>query len=162
MKNAYENNIEILKLFFKNLSEYINIENDKEKLYYYLNYIIETEEIEEVKLEKLFVDNFKRGYNMPTLAQKWYQQGVKEGIEKGIKKGLEKGKNIGLMEDIEEGEIIKQQEILIKLLSKKFGLNNKEKELIKSIKDKDKLDQAIDAFVFAENKEEVLNQLKKI
>ena len=136
MKNAYENNIEILKLFFKNLSEYINIENDKEKLYYYLNYIIETEEIEEVKLEKLFVDNFKRGYNMPTLAQKWLKKGI------------------------EEGEIRDKQQIFIRQLSKKFGLDDKEKELIKSIKDKDKLDKAIDAFVFATDKKEVLNELK--
>jgi predicted transposase/invertase (TIGR01784 family) len=29
---------------------------------------------------------------MPTIAEKWYQDGVKEGIEKGIEKGIEEGK----------------------------------------------------------------------
>ena len=78
---------------------------------------------------------------MPTLAQKWYQQGI------------EKGK----IEGIEEGEIIKQQEILIRQLSKKFGLAEEEQELIKSIKNKVKLDKALDLILDAKSKKEIFN-----
>jgi len=28
---------------------------------------------------------------MPTLARKWYEEGIQEGIEKGIEKGIKKG-----------------------------------------------------------------------
>jgi len=145
LKNAYENNIEILK----KVTDYLVIKNDinediklyKEKILFYYNYIIKTEEIEETELEKFFNENSIKEVNVPTLAQKWYQQGI------------EKGK----MEGIEEGEIIKQQEILIRQLSKKFGLNEKEKELIKSIKDKEKLDKALDLILDANDKNEIFN-----
>ena len=140
MKNAYENNIEILKKVTDYLLRRNNINDDielyKERILFYYNYIIETEEIEETELENLFSESSIKEVNMPTLAQKWLKQGI------------------------EEGEIKDKQRILIRQLSKKFGLDDKEKELIKYIKDKDKLYKAIDAFVFAEKKEEVLKELK--
>lgn len=76
-------------------------------------------------------------------------------------KFYQKGKREGLREGIEEGEIKEKQEILIRQLSKKFGLNDKEKKLIKSIKDKDKLNKALYLILDANIKEEVLNVISK-
>ncbi len=64
--------------------------------------------------------------------------------EKLKKKGIEEGK----------------QEDLIRLLDKKFSLTEEELETIKNTMDVNKLDAAIDAFVFAETKEEVLKLLR--
>ena len=51
--------------------------------------------------------------------------------------------------------------MLIRLLFKKFGfLAQEEKRLIKSINNFNKLDNALDEILFAENKEQVLNKLK--
>ncbi len=64
--------------------------------------------------------------------------------EKLKKKGIEEGK----------------QEDLIRQLDKKFSLTEEERDAIKKVKDINKLDAAIDAFVFAETKEEVLKLLR--
>ncbi|RKX78192.1 MAG: hypothetical protein DRP87_06925, partial [Spirochaetes bacterium] len=59
-------------------------------------------------------------------------------------------------------KIIKRskQEDLIRLLDKKFSLTEEDLETIKNTMDVNKLDAAIDAFVFAETKEEVLKLLR--
>ena len=76
---------------------------------------------------------------------------IEEGKEKGLKEGLEKGK--------EEGVLLNKQEVLIRQLDKKFGLNEREKESIRTCESKEKLDNAIDAFVTAPDKNEVLGEL---
>ena len=70
------------------------------------------------------------------------------------------GRLEGKIEGIQEGEIKKSQQTLIKLLSKKFGLTDDEIALIKKCNIIEKLDFAIDDFVFAENKSDVLVKLK--
>ena len=71
--------------------------------------------------------------------------------EKLIEEGREKGK--------EEGVLLVKQEVLVRQLDKKFGLNKREKEAIRACGDKEKLDNAIDAFVTAPDKNEVLGEL---
>jgi predicted transposase/invertase (TIGR01784 family) len=66
-----------------------------------------------------------------------------------------------IQEGIEKGTILEKQEVLIKQLSRKFGLTEEEQEFIKSINDRDKLDASLDEILFAETKEEVLNALRK-
>ncbi len=66
--------------------------------------------------------------------------------------GIEKGKQEGRIED--------KQEVLIRQLSKKFSLTEEDRETIKNTIDVNKLDAAIDAFVFAQTKEEVLKLLR--
>ena len=60
----------------------------------------------------------------------------------------------------EEQKIIEKQDILIRLLKKKFGLSKKETSFIKSIKNTAKLDTALDEILFSESKAEVLSFLK--
>ncbi|MDY6969974.1 MAG: hypothetical protein SVR08_15145 [Spirochaetota bacterium] len=50
--------------------------------------------------------------------------------------------------------------MLIRLLSKKFGLLNHGEKYKKSIHNYEKLDKAIDGFLFATSKDEILALLK--
>ncbi|OHD12815.1 MAG: hypothetical protein A2086_17085 [Spirochaetes bacterium GWD1_27_9] len=60
-----------------------------------------------------------------------------------------------------EGKIEKQQQTLIRLLSKKFGsITEYEKEFIEQCSDAEKLDNALDEILFAETKFNVLDCLK--
>jgi predicted transposase/invertase (TIGR01784 family) len=79
-----------------------------------------------------------------------------EGIEEGKKEGKKEGK----VEGINEGVIIEKQNVLTRILKNKFGLTDKEADLIKSVNESDKLDSAIDACMAAEVKENVLRILK--
>ena len=77
-----------------------------------------------------------------------YDQFVQEGKERGIKEGIQQGK------------IQEKQEVLIKLLSKKFGLADEEKKYIMSVSDSDALERGLDEIVFADSKEQVLSAVK--
>ena len=70
----------------------------------------------------------------------------------GIEKGKEEGERIGRLEE--------KQEVLIRLLNRKFGLTADERDRIQSTKDLDKLDSALDVILSAATKEEVLAKLR--
>ena len=59
-----------------------------------------------------------------------------------------------------DGKIEEKQETLIRLLSKKFGMRDDEKQFINNCFDAEKLDNALDEILFADNKIKVLNCLK--
>ena len=71
----------------------------------------------------------------------------KEGFEKGISKGIEKG------------ELQDKQGVLIRLADKKFGISDKNKQLIISVTDFVKLDNALDGIFSAETLEDLLEYL---
>ena len=60
----------------------------------------------------------------------------------------------------EEGELLEKQKVLRKQLSRKFGLTDQENDLITNQQDPELLDKALDEFVYAENKEEVLKHIR--
>ncbi len=63
-------------------------------------------------------------------------------------------------EFIQEGKIQDKQEVLIKLVSKKFGLTENEKTYISSVSDPDALERGLDKILFADSKEQVLSAIK--
>lgn len=77
---------------------------------------------------------------MLTLAQRWKQEGVEEGIEKGF--------------------ILDKQEVLIMLLSARFGLEEDEKAFIQTITSIDKLNTALKMVLTADSKMAILDHLK--
>ena len=81
-----------------------------------------------------------------------YEQIIQEGVERGIETGKELGFQKGVVRD--------KQEILIKQLSKKFGLTEDEKAYVKRIEDADTLEKGLDKILFAETKEQVLKVLQ--
>ncbi len=58
-----------------------------------------------------------------------------------------------------EGELKKEHTILIRQLELKYGLSEDEKNTILSVTDFKKLDAAVDAILFSEDKESVLKLL---
>ena len=71
--------------------------------------------------------------------------------EKLIKQGEERGKI--------EGEIKGKQDLLIKLLRRRFGLPLSDEKMIRSVTDEAKLDAAAEAILDAKSKDEVLKLL---
>lgn len=89
---------------------------------------------------------------MPTLAQRWKQEGIQEGKQEGKQEGIQEG--------IEKGYILDKQDVLIMLLSTRFGLDEDEKEFIRTITGIDLLNAALKKLLTAESKEEILDHLK--
>ena len=73
--------------------------------------------------------------------------------EKLIKQGEERGKI--------EGKIKGKQDVLIKLLRRKFGLPLSDEKMIRSVTDEAKLDAAAEAILDAKSKDEVLKLLRQ-
>ncbi len=80
-------------------------------------------------------------------------QSLDELYEDGINKGIEQG--------IERGKLVDKQETLIRQLDKKFGLSDKNRQLIFSENNPENLDDALDIILFANTADEVLSVLKK-
>ena len=76
---------------------------------------------------------------MPSFAEKL----IKQGEERGEIKGTIKGK----------------QDLLIKLLRRKFGLSSSDEKMIRSVTDEVKLDAAAEVIFDAKSKDEVLKLL---
>ena len=65
-----------------------------------------------------------------------------------------------LMEEGElKGKIEEKQQVLVRLLKRKFGLSREETEQIMAVVDPYVLDRALDEIITAERKEEVLELL---
>ena len=84
---------------------------------------------------------------MPSLAEKLIKQGEERGKIEGEKRGEIKGTIKG------------KQDLLIKLLRRKFGLSSSEEKMIRSVTDESKLDAAAEAVLDAKSKDEVLKVL---
>jgi predicted transposase YdaD len=80
---------------------------------------------------------------MPSFAEKLIKQGEERGEKRGEIKGTIKGK----------------QDVLIKLLRRKFSLSSSDEKIIRSVTDEAKLDAAVEAIFDAKSKEEVLKIL---
>ncbi len=68
-------------------------------------------------------------------------------------------KTKGREEGRKEARVAEKQDVLIRQLSRKFGLTDAERELIEATDDTAALDAAIDEFAVAEVKESVLSKL---
>ena len=62
---------------------------------------------------------------------------------------------------IEQGEIIDKQNVLIKQISKKFGVSDQEKVTIREMDSPELLDAALDVILFAKSKAEVMGALEE-
>ena len=54
---------------------------------------------------------------MPSLAQKWIEQGMQKGLQKGMQKGIQKG----LQKGMEQGMLEDAREMVIDALDTRFG-----------------------------------------
>ena len=83
-------------------------------------------------------------------------QSMDELIEQGKEEGIAQGKEEGR----EEGELLDKQKVLVRLMDKRFGLTEEETAIIMAETSREKLDQALDEILFAENKVQVLTVLQ--
>jgi predicted transposase YdaD len=74
--------------------------------------------------------------------------------------GKLEGKLEGRLEGKLEGEMDGKKRILLRLLEKKFGLVETERQKILSIQEQDRLDRAIDLLLDAQSTREVLQALE--
>ncbi|HUM45111.1 MAG TPA: DUF4351 domain-containing protein [Fervidobacterium sp.] len=84
---------------------------------------------------------------MPSLAEKLIKQGEERGKIEGEKRGEIKGTIKG------------KQDLLLRLLRRKFGLSSSDEKMIHSVTDEVKLDAAAEAVLDAKSKDEVLKLL---
>ncbi|TVQ18488.1 MAG: hypothetical protein EA382_17660 [Spirochaetaceae bacterium] len=72
---------------------------------------------------------------------------------------LEKGRNEGLEQGLEQGSLQRSREVLIRLVDRKFGLTDAERERIVACEDQSALDAALDEILDAGSKAQVLARL---
>ena len=105
------------------------------------------------KLDVLKMDDKERAEYENYLENLSYQKSV---FETARFEGKIDGEKIG----IEKGKIEDKQQTLTRLLSKKFGIADAEKQLIEKCFEGEKLDNALDGILFADNKIKVLDWIK--
>ncbi len=132
-----------------------------------LEYIIEgCKDIEEQDVEQalLSIGSREAREAYMTLAEKLIEKGKAEGKLKGRQEGKAEGKREGRLEGKREGELqgkfLGKKEVLLKLLTQKFGVvADTDKRKIMETRDLDKLDQALGLIFKTETIAEVLRPL---
>ena len=90
----------------------------------------------------------------------YFSEGSKSMLTESLEKIKQESFEQGIEQGIKKGELTDKQNILIKLLIKKHGLEENEKEYIRSITDVKKLDTALEETLFSKDKYQVLDCLK--
>jgi predicted transposase/invertase (TIGR01784 family) len=135
MKAAFQKDLELIRQVFK-LWHQIGFVLEKELIIFLLIYAAETQEISLTQLEKMMDESKLKGEEvMPTLAQRLREEGAQQGY------------------------LLDKQEVLIMQLATRFFLSEDEKQLIREVKEMDKLNAALRLVVTAQTKEEILNTL---
>ncbi len=89
-----------------------------------LTFIVETKDIGEEEIIKILEESkIKGGDIMPTLSQRWVEQGEQKGIRKGIQKGR-------VEERLETAKKMKKDNLPIEMILKYTGLSSKEIEAL--------------------------------
>ena len=114
-------------------------ELSKEERIILILYLFYTLDVDQDTMQRI-VKELGGEHVMPSLAEKL----IKQGEERGEIKGAIKGK----------------QELVIKLLRRKFNLTSKEEKTIRSVTDEAKLDAAAETILDAKSKDEVLKLLQ--
>ena len=118
---------------------------EEEKLILFL-YLLYTVDVDQDTMQRI-VKELGGEELMPSLAEKLIKQGEERGKIEGEKRGEIKGTIKG------------KQDLLLRLLRRKFGLSSSDEKMIHSVTDEVKLDAAAEAVLDAKSKDEVLKLL---
>jgi hypothetical protein len=100
MKAAFSKDLQLIRQVFQ-LWHQMGFIHEKERITFLLIYVTATQDIPATQLEKMLEESKLKGEEvMPTLAQRWKEEGLQQGIEQGI----------------ERGYLLDRQEVLIMLL----------------------------------------------
>ena len=121
-----------------------------------LTYVFQGRQGESVRgiLEALPSGEFRR--KAMTIAERLEKKGRREGLVEGRVQGRAEGRTEGRT----EGRIEEKQEVLGRLVERKFGLTDAERKAIRANRNPEELDAAIDAVVPSKSKGEVLGHLR--
>lgn len=131
MKAAFQKDLQLVRQMFQ-LWHQMGFVLEKELITFLMIYVVQTQDFPPVQLKEMLEESKLKGEEiMPTLAQRWR----------------------------EEGFLLDKQEVLIMLLDTRFRVGEDEKHLIREVKEADKLDAALRLVVTAQTKEEILKKL---
>jgi predicted transposase YdaD len=100
------------------------LSRDRERLLFMLTYIACTQDISPERLEKMLEKSHINGGDiMPTLAQRWVEQGEERGVKKGVKTGVNQGKKI---EKVEIAKRLIKRGIDLNIIAESTGLSREE------------------------------------
>ena len=117
----------------------------------FIDWMLQLPEGREAELKRELEEE-SGGRDMPYVTS-WERIAKKEGMKIGEQRGEQRGEEKGKLED--------KQQVLTRLLERKFTLEQAEREEIAQTESAESLDVAIDTFVFATTKKEVLEKLKR-
>lgn len=154
MKAAFQKNVDIIRQVFR-LWHQMGLIHETERIAFLMLYLVQTQDIPEKQLTKILQEESKiKGETiMPTLAERWVEQGKKLGKKEGRKEGRREGRREGYIEGKQDG--------LLVLLATRFQLTEAEKEDIKRVQDVDTLNQALQMALTAEDKQEIFAFLRR-
>jgi len=146
MKAAFSKNMQLIRQVFQ-LWHQMGFTKEKERVTFLLIYVTATQDIPAAQLEEMLKETKLQGEDvMPTLAQRW----IDEGKLKGIQEGIQEGKREGM------------QQALMMLLTTRFQLDDAEKQFISAVHELEKLSAALKLVVTAQTKDEVLKSLHAV
>ena len=138
MKAAFNKDLQLVRQVFQ-LWHQMGFIHDKERVAFLLIYVMETQDIPAIQLEKMLQETKPTGEEiMPTLAQRLRDEGKQEGMQKGL------------------------QQALMMLLATRFQLDEAEKQFIGAVNELEKLSAALKLVVTAQTKDEVLKSLQAV
>jgi len=83
-------------------------EIDEDRVLLVLEYLVAGKDIKEEELESIYEEI--GGKKMPSLAQKWLEQGMQKGLQQGMQQGMQQGLQQGI------------QEMVLEAMEAKFGM----------------------------------------
>jgi predicted transposase/invertase (TIGR01784 family) len=129
MKSAFHKGLDAIKRLIEFWHEK-DLVDDVDLIMSSLNYIVSTQDIAPDELIKILVESeIQGGEIMPSLAQRWIEQGIEQGIEEGIEKGVLKGREEGIKEGkIETAKELIKNGVAFDIIARSTGLSKKEIE----------------------------------
>jgi predicted transposase/invertase (TIGR01784 family) len=143
IKASFQQNLEIIRQVFQ-LWRQMGFVHEQERINFLMIYIAETQDIPAQELTKMLKESKITGEEtMPTLAQRWRDEGKEQGMLQGIQQGMRLG----------------NQRMLLKQIAARFGAVPEEvRQKIQEIDNNDDLDQIAVALF----KVQSVDELKKL
>lgn len=137
MKNIFKD-IKELKPILKSI-----VTLDDDRVIRLFEYIVVMKDIDKEKFQEILIE-IKGEDKMPSLAQRWLEEGIQQGMQKGMQQGMQqgiqigvkKGKEEGIVEGIFETAIVMIQDFQIAIDDVAQKLNIRKDELLEYIKNK--------------------------
>jgi len=131
MKNIFKDIKELKPI----LKEIVTLDDDR--VIRLFEYIVVMKDIDREKFQEILTE-IKGEDKMPSLAQRWLEEGIQQGMQQGIQIGVQKGREEGIVEGIFETAIRMIERFNLSIDDVIKELNLKKEELLEYMKNRDK------------------------